>query len=406
MKTVVLLTENNELLAAVESYCYQHGLSIQLPLTIEEFHGQIRKNNGRDCLYMLDLDDVSQTNGMGNVPVVAVGQPAVISDRISQLGQYEDIIFRPIIPEVLIFKLNKIIEKFNLSKELKNAREEIKKLNIDVDHAYDELEKTAHVLKASSLEIEKEKNNLKELNQQLEKLNKMKSDFLITVSHELRTPLSSIKAFAEILIDDKIEQSETIEYLQIINSESDRLGRMINNLLMTSQIETSKIYWKMGAVPINRVIEKVVDAMQLDIKESGLRLETNISSGISDVYGDKDRLVDVMNNLLNNAINFTPSGGIIRINAAEQMTDDKRLEIWVSVQDEGIGIKHEEQEKIFDKFYQIKKDILTDKPNGMGLGLAICKEIIEHHGGRIWVESKQGEGSSFTFSLPVINRED
>ncbi|MFH1861073.1 MAG: HAMP domain-containing sensor histidine kinase [bacterium] len=403
MKTVVLLTGNNELLATVETYCYQHGLSIQLPLTIEECKEQLQKSNEK--LAILDLNDCTVEN-IRDIPAIVIGRPEIISDRINELGKCEDIIPMPVMPDVLFFRLNKVIEKVKLSKELKNAREEIKKLNIDVDSAYDEWEKTDRVLKASSLEIEKEKNNLKELNWQLEKLNKMKSDFLTTVSHELKTPLSSIKAFSEILMDDKIEPTEVIEFLNIINSESNRLDRMINNLLMTSRIETGKIYWKMDAVSMNRIIEKAVDSIKLDIKENGLRLETNIAPGISEVYGDKDKLVDVVNNLLSNAINFTPTDGTIKINVAEQMIADKGLEIWVSIQDTGIGIKYEEQEKIFDKFYQIKKNILTDKPKGMGLGLAICKEIIKHHGGRIWVESKQGEGSSFTFSLPVINNQE
>jgi len=106
-------------------------------------------------------------------------------------------------------------------------------------------------------------------------------------------------------------------------------------------------------------------------------------------------------NLLSNAVNFSTSEGTIRLNATELLIENRGLEVCVCISDTGVGIKIEEQEKIFDKFYQIKEDILIDKPKGMGLGLAICKEIIEHHGGRIWVESQFGKGSSFSFSLPV-----
>ncbi|MFH1897123.1 MAG: HAMP domain-containing sensor histidine kinase [Candidatus Desantisbacteria bacterium] len=398
MKTIVLLTKDKELRTVVEKNCNQQGLSVQFPLTIEEWNNQLPSNNGN--LAMLDLDDC-RAEDIGGIPFIAIGQPDTISSRINQLEQCEDIILKPVMPEVLAFKLNKIIEKLNLAKELKKCQRDIKTLDIEVETAYDEWEKIDRVLKASSLEVERERNNLKELNQQLEKLNKMKSEFLITISHELRTPLSSIKAFTEILLNDKIDPIETIEFLQIISIESDRLDRLINNLLMMSRIETGKICWKMKAVSINKVIEKAVDTMQMDIKEKELRLEINVPPDISDVYGDKDKLVDVVSNLLSNAINFTPSEGTISLNATENLIADKGLEVWVRVQDTGVGINLSEQEKIFDKFYQIKEDILTDKPKGMGLGLAICKEIIEHHGGRILVESQFGKGSSFSFNLPV-----
>ncbi len=400
MKTVVLLTKDEELRVVVEKYCLQQELSLQFPASLDEFFVQWKENSGK--LAMLDLDDLHQASGIEDIPIIAFGQPAIIADKLNQLEQCEDIISKPVMPNIIIFKLNKIIEKLALTEELKKCQREIKKLDVDVEEAYDELEKTVRVLKTSSMEIEKERNNLKELNWQLEKLNKMKSEFLITISHELKTPLSSIKAFTEILLDDKIDPTETIEFLQIINIESDRLDRLINNLLMLSRIETGKISWKMNTVSINKIIEKAVDTMQMDIKEKELRLEINVSPDISDVYGDENKLVDVLGNLLSNAVNFTPSGGTIRLNATEHLIEqNKGLDVWVCIQDTGVGINIEEQEKIFDKFYQIKKDILKDKPKGMGLGLAICKEIIEHHGGRIWVESQFGKGSNFSFSLPV-----
>ncbi|MDI6782151.1 MAG: ATP-binding protein [bacterium] len=401
MKTIVLLTKDKELKVVVEKNCKQRGLSMLMPSTMDDWNEQFQKSNG--MLGMLDLDDVPQIilDDIGNIHVIVFGQPNTISDRIDLLGQCEDIIPRPIIPEVMVFKLNKVLEKLAMVEELKKDREEIKNLDKDVEYAYEEWTKTDRVLKASLREIENERNKLKELNRQLEKLNAMKSDFLITVSHELRTPLSSIKAFAEILMDIEAESTETMEFLQIINNESDRLNRLINNLLMASYIETSKICWNITSVFIDKVIEKVVDAMQMDIKEKELMLKTNISSDLPAVYGDKNKLVDAVDNLLSNAINFTPKGGTIRINATKQMTADKGIEVWVSIQDTGIGINLKEQEKIFDNFYQIKKNILINKPKGMGLGLAICKKIIEHYGGRIWVESQYGEGSTFIFSLPT-----
>jgi len=398
MKTIVLLTKDKKLRAVVENNCNQQGLSVQFPLTIEEWNEQLQNNNGN--LAILDLDNC-RADDIRGIPAIIIGQPATIFNRIDLIKQCEDIIPKPVMPEVLIFKLNKVIEKLNLSEELKKYQQKIKKLDIEVETAYNEWEKIDRVLKASLLETEKDRNNLKELNQQLEKLNKMKSEFLITISHELKTPLSSIKAFSEILLNDKIDKAETLEFLQIINIESDRLDRLINNLLMMSCIETGKICWNMKAVSINKIIEKAVATMQMDIKEKELRLEINVSPDISDIYGDKEKLVNVVGNLLSNAVNFSTSEGTIRLNATELLIENRGLEVCVCISDTGVGIKIEEQEKIFDKFYQIKEDILIDKPKGMGLGLAICKEIIEHHGGRIWVESQFGKGSSFSFSLPV-----
>ncbi|PIP39993.1 hypothetical protein COX18_08150 [Candidatus Desantisbacteria bacterium CG23_combo_of_CG06-09_8_20_14_all_40_23] len=398
METIVLLTKDKKLRAVVENNCNQQGLSVQFPLTIEEWNEQLQNNNGN--LAILDLDNC-RADDIRGIPAIIIGQPATIFNRIDLIKQCEDIIPKPVMPEVLIFKLNKVIEKLNLSEELKKYQQKIKKLDIEVETAYNEWEKIDRVLKASLLETEKERNNLKELNQQLEKLNKMKSEFLITISHELKTPLSSIKAFSEILLNDKIDKAETLEFLQIINIESDRLDRLINNLLMMSCIETGKICWNMKAVSINKIIEKAVATMQMDIKEKELRLEINVSPDISDIYGDKEKLVNVVGNLLSNAVNFSTSEGTIRLNATELLIENRGLEVCVCISDTGVGIKIEEQEKIFDKFYQIKEDILIDKPKGMGLGLAICKEIIEHHGGRIWVESQFGKGSSFSFSLPV-----
>ncbi|PIX17569.1 hypothetical protein COZ71_02670 [Candidatus Desantisbacteria bacterium CG_4_8_14_3_um_filter_40_12] len=398
METIVLLTKDKKLRAVVENNCNQQGLSVQFPLTIEEWNEQLQNNNGN--LAILDLDNC-RADDIRGIPAIIIGQPATIFNRIDLIKQCEDIIPKPVMPEVLIFKLNKVIEKLNLSEELKKYQQKIKKLDIEVETAYNEWEKIDRVLKASLLETEKDRNNLKELNQQLEKLNKMKSEFLITISHELKTPLSSIKAFSEILLNDKIDKAETLEFLQIINIESDRLDRLINNLLMMSCIETGKICWNMKAVSINKIIEKAVATMQMDIKEKELRLEINVSPDISDIYGDKEKLVNVVGNLLSNAVNFSTSEGTIRLNATELLIENRGLEVCVCISDTEVGIKIEEQEKIFDKFYQIKEDILIDKPKGMGLGLAICKEIIEHHGGRIWVESQFGKGSSFSFSLPV-----
>ncbi|MDI6736543.1 MAG: HAMP domain-containing sensor histidine kinase [bacterium] len=246
---------------------------------------------------------------------------------------------------------------------------------------------------------------MEEVNKELEKANRIKSDFLHTVSHELRTPLTSIKAFTEILLEDDIDAAERTEFLEIISRESDRLSRLINNLLMVSRIESGQLYWEMGMISINKVIKSAVDAIKLVIEKKRVELKVKVVDNLPQLSGDEDKLVELLINLLDNASNFTDPGGKI-----ELVSDEKKInnqsEIWISVSDTGTGIEPEEQEKIFDRFYQVKTDILTDKPKGSGLGLAICKEIINHHGGNIWVESKPGEGTTFTFTLPVSLRKE
>ncbi|MFH1562094.1 MAG: HAMP domain-containing sensor histidine kinase [Nitrospirota bacterium] len=292
-------------------------------------------------------------------------------------------------------------EQTQLIEELKKTKRELERVDKEAEYAYEEWEKTARILRTSLMEMENEHRKLEELNKELEKANRIKSDFLATVSHELRTPLASIKAFAEILLDHDIDAVERMEFLEIINSETDRLGRLINNLLTVCRIESGQTHWEMKPISMDKIIKFAVADMKLVIEKKGVELKVKVMDNLPQVLcGDEDKLIEVLINLLGNALNFTGSGGKIEVMATEKKINDQS-EIWISVSDTGVGIKPEEQEKIFDKFYQVKTDILTDKPTGSGLGLSICKEIVNHHSGRIWVESELEKGSSFNFTLPV-----
>lgn len=298
-----------------------------------------------------------------------------------------------------------------LQEELKKTKMELSRVNKETDDAYNELDKISRILRVSLMEIEEERNELERVNRKLEKSNRAKSDFLAAVSHELKTPLTCIKAFGETLLYKKTSPHEMREFLEIINDESDRLIRLINNLLSLSKIEKDSISGKskleMKFISINKIINVSLVIMKQIIKKKGVKIDVEISKSLPYIYGNYDKLIEVLINLLDNAVKFTNQHGKIKVSAVQKKIEDTtsgndKFEIWVSVNNTGIGIAKEKQREIFEKFYQIKSDILTNKPEGIGLGLSICKEIIRCHNGTIWVQSTPETGSTFTFSLPVL----
>jgi signal transduction histidine kinase/CheY-like chemotaxis protein len=239
--------------------------------------------------------------------------------------------------------------------------------------------------------------------------NEAKSSFLSTVSHELRTPLTSILGFAKITkkrLDDKFfpllplddEKSQKLvdqirSNLSIISSEGERLTTLINNVLDLAKIEAGKIDWKMEPIDLSDVLKRAVAATSALFENKNVELILNIEDGIPQVIGDADKLIQVAINLISNSIKFTEEGAITC------SIVENNGSVLFSVEDTGDGINEEDQPKVFDKFTQVG-DTLTNKPKGTGLGLPICKEIVDHHGGRIWVKSELGKGSVFSFTLP------
>lgn len=244
---------------------------------------------------------------------------------------------------------------------------------------------------------------LEDAYKELFQLDQMKDSFLSTVSHELRTPLTSIKSFAEILLSYEEDKETQREFLTIINTESDRLARLINDLLDISRIESGRMQWQSTPLAISEVIEVATKSIYSLSAQKNISLNVDIRPNLPVLLGDRDRLEQVMSNLLGNAIKFTPEGGKIKVVAETLKANrdkNKPTMVKISVSDTGTGIAGENHKKIFNKFIQVG-DTLTDKPKGTGLGLAICKEIIDHYGGKIWVESELGHGSTFFFTLPV-----
>jgi signal transduction histidine kinase len=241
----------------------------------------------------------------------------------------------------------------------------------------------------------------------LKSLDKAKDVFLSSVSHELRTPLTSIRSFSDILLTYKdTKPEEQKEFLAIIKSESERLTRLIDNVLDIAKIEGRRMIWNDSFIQLKEVVRDVVKAQMPLLEEKGIRLRTTIPPDLPPLCADRDRIQQVITNLLNNAIKFSPTGGTIRIWA--EALEGKRFGepspwVKVAVSDQGVGIEEKDFEVIFDKLRQVCSDAMVDKPGGTGLGLPISKEIVLHYGGNIWPESRKGEGSTFFFTLPCVS---
>jgi signal transduction histidine kinase len=225
----------------------------------------------------------------------------------------------------------------------------------------------------------------------------MKDDFMSTVTHELRTPLTSIRAFSEILRDHPdLATAKRTEYLDIVIKESERLTRLINDMLDLAKIEAGRAEWHAAPLDLKRVIEDAVNATSQLLKEKHIRLELSLPPQVPQVCADRDRLMQVMLNLLSNAVKFCDQAdGRIAVTLQEQ---DAQLR--VAVRDNGSGVRPQDREIIFDKFRQ-GGDTLTGKPQGTGLGLPISRKIISHFGGTLWLESGSGKGAQFVFTLPL-----
>ena len=251
---------------------------------------------------------------------------------------------------------------------------------------------------------------LKEANRKLEEADRIKTEFLSTVSHELRTPLAAVLGFAKIIskrfdnvifpnlrLDEDTVRASVLKVKTNINtiiSEGERLTDLINDLLDVTKIEAGKVEWEMKPVSVAEIIKLASDITSSTFEQHGLELECDVENDLPEITGDKYRLEQVLINLFSNAIKFTENG-YIRCRA--WMINS---EILISVKDTGEGINKDDQESVFEKFRQVSI-VPKDKPRGTGLGLPICKEIVNRHGGRIWVESEPGKGSTFSFTLPV-----
>jgi signal transduction histidine kinase len=280
----------------------------------------------------------------------------------------------------------------------------------DLKISHERLEDYSRTLKQK---VEDRTLELQEANERLKEMDNMKTEFLSIVSHELRTPLALVLGFARLIKkrfenvisphvkteDSKVLRSikQVESNLGTIVSEGNRLTDLINDLLDITKIEAGKIEWKTETLSVAEIIDQAASITSSSFEENELELIKDVEEGLPTVVGDKNRLDQVMINLISNAVKFTEKGSVT---CRARRIDN---EIMISVIDTGTGIDEVNQERIFEKFGQVR-DTIADRPRGTGLGLPICKEIVEHNGGRIWVESEPGKGSTFSFTLPCSAR--
>ncbi len=250
---------------------------------------------------------------------------------------------------------------------------------------------------------------LREANTKLREMDKLKTEFLSITSHEIRAPLAAVVSYSKIIshrLEDVIfpnVKTEDSKYMMstrkvknglgTIILEGERLSYLINDLLDIAKIENGKVEWQVESISLSNVIARATELTSSTFEQYGIELISDVEDGLPEIMGDKNRLEQVMINLISNALKFTDKGSVL---CMARKTND---EIVTSVIDTGGGIPEIDQEKIFGKFVQTGAT-LKNRPKGTGLGLTICKEIVKQHGGRIWVESDPGKGSTFSFTLP------
>jgi Na+/proline symporter/signal transduction histidine kinase len=254
----------------------------------------------------------------------------------------------------------------------------------------------SHKLEQKSRELEVASAELRNAYEKLSELSRLKDEFIATVTHELRTPLTSIRSFSEILYDNpEVEVSQRQEFLGIVIKESERLTRLINQVLDLAKLEASNVEWDLVDHDIAQAITEAASSVSRLYKDKDVALDLILPPAPVILATDCDRFSQVVINLLSNAVKFCdPGTGRVEVTLEESPED-----ISVSVKDNGPGLPEWALEKVFDKFQQVG-DTLTSKPAGTGLGLTISRNIINHLGGRIWVESAPGDGALFRFTLP------
>ena len=251
----------------------------------------------------------------------------------------------------------------------------------------------------SALAIENARlfSEIEDKSRQLEEANQHKSEFLASVSHELRTPLNAIIGFSEVMLErlfGEVNEKQE-EYLNDILSSGRHLLSLINDILDLAKIEAGRMELELGAFDVPQAIDNTLMLVRERAMRRGIALERSVEPRLGEINGDERKVKQVLLNLLSNAVKFTPEGGRIEVRAA---VADGTVEI--SVSDTGVGIAPEDHEAVFEEFRQVGSDYAR-RHEGTGLGLALARRFVELHGGRIWVKSQVGQGSTFTFAIPM-----
>ena len=234
------------------------------------------------------------------------------------------------------------------------------------------------------------------------RLEKVRKDFVANVSHELRTPLTSIKGYVEALLDGaKDDPEQTLRFLDIILKQTDRLNLILDDLLQLSQIESGQVLFKRDPISLSEVVDRTVALIKPLADKKGHTVTVAMPADLPPVLGDPERLAQVLTNLLENAVKYTPANGSIHV-TGHMAGDLPQRMVELSVTDTGLGIPEADRPRVFERFYRVDK-ARSRELGGTGLGLAIVKHIVEGHGGRVWVEGNQPIGSRFVVRLPAAS---
>jgi two-component system phosphate regulon sensor histidine kinase PhoR len=232
----------------------------------------------------------------------------------------------------------------------------------------------------------------------LRRLERVRRDFVANVSHEFKTPLTAIQGFAETLLSGALDdKANRVRFVEIIREHARRLARLTDDLLKLSRIEAGRLELELRPIRVEALVNGCVETARLNAKARGLQISVDLQENAPPVRGDGAQLGEVLQNLLDNALQYTPSGGQIELKARSNGHD-----VIFTVTDSGIGIPESDLERIFERFYRVDA-ARSREAGGTGLGLAIARHIVDAHGGRIWVESAVGQGSRFHFSIPSVS---
>jgi len=328
--------------------------------------------------------------------------PTKIRERIIQIFEAEFFILSPVLTQTGSVGFVFVGNRYNASMVTQGDEELITILAGQIGQSIENarlFEKVFRSTQELELKVAERTKQLAAALDQVNQVSKKKSEFISAVSHELRTPLTSIKGYAAILIAGKIGELPVAvkERLAKINTHSDNLVGLINNLLDIARIESGRHEMKFGLYKVKSVVENVADLLTPQVTAKGVKLQISVPENIDEIYIDTSQAERVFINLLSNATKFTPAQGTITIAAAPTVENGF---VTFSVSDTGIGIPEDDLKKLFSEFFRVDNEI-NQNVKGTGLGLVLAKNIVQAHHGRMWVESKVGVGTTFFFTLPV-----